>query len=185
MKLRPMLATIAFVLCFSLVIPNITIANHGYGKSKKPNVIVFMADDLGQISVPLYNPDDSELVQQRRDLGNQFPENPPMPALEELAKQGVTFRNGWAMPVCSTTRGARSTGKYPSTTGLGQVIGLVAGDISGHRGEPASGRIVADPPGFRAMQAAVALDDDRGPPEKRDCRNSLRLRRRHGSLAPA
>ena len=134
MKLRPMLATIAFVLCFSLVIPNITIANHGHGKYKKPNVIVFMADDLGQISVPLYNPDDSELVQQRRDLGNQFPENPPMPALEELAKQGVTFRNGWAMPVCSTTRGARSTGKYPSTTGLGQVIGF----FTPRRGAPGS-----------------------------------------------
>ena len=93
-----------------------------------------MADDLGQDAVPLYNPDDSELVQERRELGNQFPENAPMPALEALAKKGVTFRNGWAMPVCSTTRGARSTGLYPSTTGVGQVIG----QFTPRRGAPGS-----------------------------------------------
>ncbi len=90
---------------------------------KKPNIIIFMADDLGQDAVPLYNPDDSELVQMRRDLGNPFPENPPMPSLARLAEHGVTFKNAWAMPVCSTTRAARSTGKYASATGVGQVIG--------------------------------------------------------------
>ena len=134
MRLRPLLASMTAVLCFSLVIPNVTIAKHNYGKYKKPNVIIFMADDLGQDAVPLYNPDDSALVQERRELGNQFPENAPMPALEALAKKGVTFRNGWAMPVCSTTRGARSTGLYPSTTGVGQVIG----QFTPRRGAPGS-----------------------------------------------
>ena len=134
MKLRPMLVSITAVLCFSLVIPNVTIANYGYGKYEKPNIIIFMADDLGQDYVPLYNPDDSELVQLRREAGVAFPENPPMPALEELAKNGVAFKNGWAMPVCSTTRGARSTGLYPSTTGVGQVIGA----FTPRRGAPGS-----------------------------------------------
>ena len=88
MKVRPMLISIVAVLSVSLALPSVTIANHGYAKHKKQfNVIVFMADDLGQDAVPLYNPDDSELVQQRRDLGNEFPENAPMPALEELAKK--------------------------------------------------------------------------------------------------
>jgi arylsulfatase A-like enzyme len=91
--------------------------------SAQPNVIIFMADDLGQDATRLYNPDDSELVQMRRDLGNPFPENAPMPALETLAERGVAFKNAWAMPVCSTTRAARSTGLYASTTGVGQVIG--------------------------------------------------------------
>ena len=134
MKLRSMLASIVAVLCFSLTIPNVSIANKGHSKYKKPNVIIFMADDLGQDAVPLYNPNDSELVQARRDLGNPFPENPPMPALEELAKNGVAFKNSWAMPVCSTTRGARSTGLYPSTTGVGQVIG----QFTPRRGAPGS-----------------------------------------------
>ncbi len=134
MKLRPMLVAMLVVLSLLFTIPNITVAHYGYGNYKKPNVIIFMADDLGQDAVRLYNPDDSELVQARRDLGNQFPENAPMPALEELAKNGVTFRNGWAMPVCSTTRGARSTGKYPSTTGVGQVIG----QFTPRRGAPGS-----------------------------------------------
>ena len=91
--------------------------------SAKPNAIIFMADDLGQDATRLYNPDDSELVEQRRALGNPFPENAPTPALEKLAERGVTFKNAWAMPVCSTTRAARSTGLYASTTGVGQVIG--------------------------------------------------------------
>ena len=73
MKLRPMLAAIAFVLCFSLVLPSFTIAHPGHGHYKKPNVIIFMADDLGQDAVPLYNPDDSELVQQRRRTGKSIP----------------------------------------------------------------------------------------------------------------
>lgn len=94
-----------------------------YHSGYKPNVIVYMYDDLGQDAVPLYNPDNSKLVKARRELGNPFPENPPMPALEKLASYGVTFKNAWAMPVCSTTRAARSTGKYASTTGVGQVIG--------------------------------------------------------------
>lgn len=92
-------------------------------ENNKPNVIIFLADDLGQDATSLYNPDDSELVQMRRDMGNPFPENPPMPALEELANYGVKFKNAWAMPVCSVTRAVRSTGKYASTTGVGQVIG--------------------------------------------------------------
>jgi len=92
--------------------------------SATPNIIIFEADDLGQDTTRLYSPDDSELVQMRRDSGNPFPENAPMPALEALAKHGVSFKNAWAMPVCSTTRAAQSTGQYASTTGVGQVIGL-------------------------------------------------------------
>jgi|GEM_PF-4416350 len=134
MKLRPLLVSMVIVLSLSITLPDISVASYKHTKYKKPNVIIFMADDLGQDAVPLYNPDDSELVQQRRDLGNEFPENAPMPALEELAKNGVTFRNGWAMPVCSTTRGARSTGLYPSTTGVGQVIG----QFTPRRGAPDS-----------------------------------------------
>ena len=88
------LVSVALLMFFSLTIPSATTAHYGYGKYKKPNVIIWMADDLGQDAVPLYNPDDSELVQARRDLGNPFPENAPMPALEKLAKHGVAFKNG-------------------------------------------------------------------------------------------
>lgn len=83
-----------------------------------------MADDFGLDATRLYNPDDSELVEARRALGNPFPENAPMPFLEnKLSKYGVTFNNGWAMPICSPTRVTRTTGLYASTTGVGQVIG--------------------------------------------------------------
>lgn len=82
--------------------------------ASEPNVIIFMADDLGQDVVPLYTPETED---------PDFPENPPMPTLEELAEDGVAFKYAWAMPTCSVTRAARSTGKYASTTGVGQVIG--------------------------------------------------------------
>ena len=82
--------------------------------TKRPNIIVFMADDLGQDAVSLYNEFTADA---------DYPLNAPMPALESLAAQGVTFKNAWAMPVCSTTRAARSTGLYASTTGAGQVMG--------------------------------------------------------------
>jgi arylsulfatase A-like enzyme len=118
MKMLIQLGVLAVALTFGLA------ANaHSPWYQPKPNVIIFMADDLGQDATRLYNPDDSELVAQRRAAGNPFPENAPMPALEELAQYGVTFKNAWAMPVCSVTRAARSTGLYASTTGVGQVIG--------------------------------------------------------------
>ena len=113
--------TILLTLVLLICLP--ALANATYQINKQPNVIIFMADDLGQDATALYNPDDSELVQMRRDLGNQFPENAPMPALEKMAEHGITFKNAWAMPVCSTTRAARSTGRYASSTGVGQVIG--------------------------------------------------------------
>ena len=60
--------------------------------ASEPNVIIFMADDLGQDVVPLYTPETED---------PDFPENPPMPTLEELAEDGVAFKYAWAMPTCS------------------------------------------------------------------------------------
>jgi arylsulfatase A-like enzyme len=82
----------------------------------KPNIIVVLADDYGADSASLYNT--------RTDADNPNTEvdeglNAPTPALAALAAEGVKFANGWAMPVCTPTRGTRSLGKLPSTTGMG------------------------------------------------------------------
>ena len=72
-------------------------------KEKPANVLIFLADDLGQ-----------------RDLGSYHPETfYETPALDKLAAQGVRFTQGYAAnPVCSPTRYALMTGKWPTRVGL-------------------------------------------------------------------
>jgi len=43
--------------------------------------------------------------------------------MDAVAEAGVKFRNTWGMPVCSPSRAAILTGRYPLRTGLYQAIG--------------------------------------------------------------
>jgi arylsulfatase A-like enzyme len=64
-----------------------------------PNVVVFLVDDLGYMDVGANNP-------------NCFYDTPNVDA---LAKSGMRFTDGYAAnPVCSPTRYALMTGKYPT-----------------------------------------------------------------------
>ena len=63
-----------------------------------PNVIVILVDDMGQTDLSCY--------------GSKFCETPH---IDGLAKGGVRFANGYsACTVCSPTRAALLTGKYPA-----------------------------------------------------------------------
>jgi len=65
----------------------------------KPNVLVFLVDDLGFMDVGANNPD-------------CFYETPN---IDKLAKSGMRFTDGYAAnPVCSPTRYSLMTGKYPT-----------------------------------------------------------------------
>src|ERR1044071_1910322 len=78
-----------------------------FGQSKKdkkrpPNIIVFLIDDLGWADVGCY--------------GSSFYETPN---LDKLAKQGARFTNAYAAcHVCSPSRAAILTGKYPARLNL-------------------------------------------------------------------
>ncbi|HEV2294502.1 MAG TPA: sulfatase [Tepidisphaeraceae bacterium] len=76
---------------------------------RRPNVVVFLADDLGA-----------------RDLGctgSTFYESPNVDA---LAKRGAVFTQAYAAcPVCSPTRAAILTGRYPARVGITDWIGAV------------------------------------------------------------
>ncbi len=64
----------------------------------RPNIIVIVADDLGWADLGCY--------------GSTFHETPN---LDALARRGVRFANGYAAcPVCSPSRAAILTGKYPA-----------------------------------------------------------------------
>jgi len=70
--------------------------------SSRPNIILIVADDLGQRDLGCYNPD-------------TFYETPN---LDRFAKQSVMFTNAYAAnPVCSPTRFSLQTGRYPTRVG--------------------------------------------------------------------
>lgn len=70
----------------------------GAEAGRPPNVIVILVDDLGQTDIACY--------------GSRFYETPHV---DQLAKDGVRFANGYsACTVCSPTRAALLTGKYPA-----------------------------------------------------------------------
>ena len=72
-----------------------------------PNVLLILADDLGVEALSVYG------------LAETAPKTA---ALEELARQGVVFRNFWSQPVCSPTRATIMTGRYGFRTGVGRPV---------------------------------------------------------------
>ncbi len=67
---------------------------------KKPNIVFFLVDDLGWTDITCY--------------GSDFYQTPNV---DKLAAQGVRFTNAYAAcTVCSPTRSALMSGKYPART---------------------------------------------------------------------
>jgi arylsulfatase A-like enzyme len=76
--------------------------------TSRPNVVFFLADDLGYMDVGANNP-------------KSFYETPN---IDRLAASGMRFTQGYAAcPVCSPTRASIMTGKYPLRTGITDFIG--------------------------------------------------------------
>ena len=83
-------------------------------KNSRPNIIYIMADDLGYADLSCYG---------RKDYQT--------PHLDKLCSQGVKFMNAYAAaPVCTPTRAAFFTGRYPArlTVGLFEPIAEGAKD---------------------------------------------------------
>lgn len=71
-------------------------------KEQRPNVLFFVADDLGWTDLSCY--------------GSTFYETPH---IDQLAKDGVLFTNAYAScPVSSPTRVSLQTGRYPARVGV-------------------------------------------------------------------
>lgn len=71
-----------------------------YAQTSRPNIIVFIVDDMGwqDCSVPFWK--DTTVWNKRYHT----------PAMEKLAKEGMKFTNAYATPVCSPTRVSLITG---------------------------------------------------------------------------
>ena len=93
--------------------------------AQQPNIIYIMTDDLGYADLSCYG---------RKDYQT--------PHLDRLAAQGMKFTQAYAAaPVCTPTRTAFMTGRYPARTSIGllepwtpvkrdSAIGLRAADYS-------------------------------------------------------
>jgi arylsulfatase A-like enzyme len=96
------------------------------------NVLLVIADDMGADAAP------------GSSLGNS---KPPMPNLQALQANGVTFSNAWAQSLCSPTRATLLTGRYGFRTGV-QYVSLPGNTI---------GVSVAEPSIPRALQTQLNI----------------------------
>jgi arylsulfatase A-like enzyme len=75
--------------------------------ARPPNIVFFLADDLGQRDLAVY--------------GSSFYETPH---LDRLAREGARFTDAYAAcPVCSPTRASIMSGMWPQRTGITDYIG--------------------------------------------------------------
>lgn len=73
--------------------------------AQRPNIIYIMSDDMGY-----------------GDLGSYGRKDYATPHLDKLASQGIRFTNAYAAaPLCTPTRAALMTGRYPAKTPVGLI----------------------------------------------------------------
>lgn len=88
--------SVRFALATALV--TLAAAPFASAQDRRPNVVLIVADDLGAADLSCY--------------GSRYHHTP---SLDRLAGEGVRFTQGYAAcPVCSPTRAALMTGKYPA-----------------------------------------------------------------------
>jgi arylsulfatase A-like enzyme len=74
--------------------------------ARKPNVIVFLVDDMGWVDCGAY--------------GSKYYETPNM---DRFAQRAVRFTDAYATPLCSPTRASLLTGKYTARHGTTSATG--------------------------------------------------------------
>jgi len=109
---RSVLTLVLTLVVFACVPEPIAFADE-LDKSKSPNFVVFVVDDLGYMDIGANNPD-------------CFYETPNV---DRLANSAMRFTDGYAAnPVCSPTRYSLMTGKYPTRV---QATNFFSGKRSG------------------------------------------------------
>ena len=92
--------------CFVIAVCIILISCHKSIEIVQPNVVMIIADDLGWSQIGCY--------------GSSFYKTPN---IDKLAKSGIKFTNAYsAASICSPTRAAIMTGKYPARLDLTDFI---------------------------------------------------------------
>ena len=80
--------------------------------ARRPNIVFILADDLGYTDLSC--------------MGSKYYETPN---IDEIAKKGMVFTNGYAAcQVCSPSRASIMTGKFPARHGITNWIGEASGE---------------------------------------------------------
>lgn len=92
------------------ILSTLAIFYYSNALSQRPNIIYIMTDDMGYGDLSGYGSKDSST-----------------PNLDKLASQGIKFVNAYAAaPICTPTRAAFMTGRYPARTPVGLYEPLTA-----------------------------------------------------------
>ncbi len=103
MKLKSLLRTGG--LCFAFTVA-MALPLEAVAKTARPNVVIFLADDLGYGDVGFH--------------GNPFVKTPH---LDAFARTAVEFKQFYVSPVCAPTRACLMTGRYHFRSGVADVFG--------------------------------------------------------------
>ena len=98
MKTKVVFMVVVFVFAMALI------ACPVFAVENKPNIIFIMADDLGN----------ADLGYRGSDIKS--------PNIDKLANEGVRLENFHGMPVCTPSRAALMTGRYPMRYGLQTLV---------------------------------------------------------------
>src|SRR6266540_1617573 len=119
-----------FVSIAFALLPSSALAQN---KTKKPNIIILLADDMGYA-----------------DVGFQGCKDVPTPHIDSIAKNGARFTSGYVSgPYCSPTRAGLLTGRYQTR------FGHEFNPDGAANGLPLTERTIADR--FKAAGYATAL----------------------------
>ena len=77
---------------------------HGSKNSKPPHILFILADDLGWSDLGFHG----SVIK--------------TPNIDKLASEGVILDNYYVLPLCTPTRSALMTGRYPIHTGINRLL---------------------------------------------------------------
>ncbi len=87
-----------------------------HAAERRPNVIVFLVDDMGWMDSGAY--------------GSKYYETPN---IDRFATRSMRFTDAYAQPLCSPTRASLLTGKYSARHGITSATGHQAPQPAGHK----------------------------------------------------
>lgn len=96
-------------------------AESTYAAERKPNVILFLVDDMGWMDCGAY--------------GSKYYATPN---IDRFAARAMRFTDAYAQPLCSPTRASLLTGKYSSRHGITSATGHQPPQPAGHAFLPAT-----------------------------------------------
>jgi arylsulfatase A-like enzyme len=112
---------LAVLIVLLLIVPHASASAQPQTKEKRPNIIVFLVDDMGWMDCGAY--------------GSKYYKTPHIDA---FARRAMRFTDAYAQPLCSPTRASLLTGKYSARHGITSATGHQPPQPEGHQFLPST-----------------------------------------------